>query len=629
MHSGIALVIVTLLSGCDYLNIVPDETATEKDAFANPEAVKGYLYSAYGYIPAPSNALGSIDFLTGDEVVSSFEHETFANFPKGSYTAAAPQISYWNSLFGGLRRCYTLINNVDEVPNLEVSLAADYKAQAKFLIGYFHYLLIQNYGPTIIITGVEDVNQPSEEYKKRSTLKESVDFALSMLEEAAAELPATREGIQYGLATSVAAKAIKAKLLVLYASPIFNGNDMYSNFVDHDGVALIPSQYEQSRWTDALAACKEAVAAAEATGHVLYEDKNYNVSDMPEPSDHVQRSLRMSMLDRTNATETIWGDTRTQGSYAIMPKSLPYYKPGNWAWCGIAPTLAMMKRFYTANGLPMEEDPTFPQEKDWWRLMSVPADYPYAEEKIPEFLYNREPRLYAWTCFENGYYEVKQGNKDNRGTQYDDEYYNQSKSKLVFKVMVGEPSGRGPSPENLRNNDYSPTGFLNKRLVHPNMNYGKSKIDYIHPFVTLADIYLLTAECAVETGDLALAKSYLDKIRTRAGIPTVDESWSKARHPGKASTKEGMREIVRQERSIEMYLLNQNFWDRRRWLDADKYFSVSPQGMNVSTGTTLETFTQVATVDVVRRFVSPRNYLMPIPQSGINKNDKLVQNPGY
>ncbi|MDO5036135.1 MAG: RagB/SusD family nutrient uptake outer membrane protein [Porphyromonas sp.] len=624
----VALLVVPAMTSCNYLDIVPDETATEKDAFANPEAVKAYLYSAYGYIPAPHDAVNSIDFMTGDEIVSSFEHEKFANFPKGSYTAVNPQISYWNSLFGGLRRCYILIEKIDEVPKLDAKVAADYKSQAKFLIGYFTYLLIQNYGPTIIIDGVEDVNMPSEDYKKRATLKESVEFAKKMLDEAAAELPATRQGAQYGFATSVAAKAIKAKLLVLYASPIFNGNKMYSNFTDKEGVQLIPTEYEQARWTEALQACQDAVRAAEAAGHRLYQDKDNNIESMPEPSDKVQRSLRMSTLDSASSTETVWGDTRVQGWYAVMPKSLPLYDK-EAAWNGVAPTLAMMKRFYTANGLPMEEDPTFPTEGEWWTLKEMASDYPNAKGRIPNFLYNREPRLYAWVCFQNGYYEVKQGNKENSGTMYDDKYYNEGKTKLVLKMMIGEPAGRGKSISTLRNNNYSPTGFLNKRLVHPNIDYSKYRIKYIHPYVTLADLYLLTAESAVETGDLTTAKNYLDKIRKRAGIPSVDEAWAGARNPQKAQSKEGMRDIVRQERSIEMYLLNQNFWDRRRWLDAEKYFSAVPQGMNVNTGTTLELYTQVTNVDVVRRFESPKNYLMPIPQSDINKNQKLVQNPGY
>lgn len=62
---------------------------------------------------------GSLDLLTGDEVITAFEHETFASFPKGNYTASSPVISYWNTFFQGLRQCYIFLENVDKVPDLD------------------------------------------------------------------------------------------------------------------------------------------------------------------------------------------------------------------------------------------------------------------------------------------------------------------------------------------------------------------------------------------------------------------------------------------------------------------------------------------------------------------------------
>ena len=72
--------------------------------------------------------------MTGDEVITAFEHETFAAFPKGNFTASSPVISYWNTLFQGLRQTYIFLNNVDKVPNLPAGTLADYKAQGTFLI---------------------------------------------------------------------------------------------------------------------------------------------------------------------------------------------------------------------------------------------------------------------------------------------------------------------------------------------------------------------------------------------------------------------------------------------------------------------------------------------------------------
>ena len=81
------------------------------------------------------------------------------------------------------------------------------------------------------------------------------------------------------------------------------------------------------------------------------------------------------------------------------------------------------------------------------------------------------------------------------------------------------------------------------------------------------------------------------------------------------------------ERMIEFYLENQNFWDMRRWLLAEKYFSQKVQGLN-NKATTIEELATLTTYDFERKFGS-HQYLLPIPLSDVNKNPQVVQNPGY
>ena len=70
----------------------------------------------------------------------------------------------------------------------------------------------------------------------RTSYDECVQWTCDMFDDAAGRLPATRTGSEYGLATSVAAKALKARLLLYAASPLFNGNtEYYSDFVNTDG----------------------------------------------------------------------------------------------------------------------------------------------------------------------------------------------------------------------------------------------------------------------------------------------------------------------------------------------------------------------------------------------------------
>src|SRR5699024_8103759 len=103
-------------SGCsDFLNVVPDERPTEEDAFADRFKAENYLYSVYAPMPNKRTSF-SIDLMTADEVVTAFEHENWAQFPKGQFTASNPVISYWSTLYKGIRQAYILINNVDSTP---------------------------------------------------------------------------------------------------------------------------------------------------------------------------------------------------------------------------------------------------------------------------------------------------------------------------------------------------------------------------------------------------------------------------------------------------------------------------------------------------------------------------------
>ena len=82
INKYLILLCVFVCFSCNYLDIVPDENPTEEDAFKNPQLTERYLYSCYAYIPNPRHATASLDFLTGDDVVTPWEHETFGNLHK-------------------------------------------------------------------------------------------------------------------------------------------------------------------------------------------------------------------------------------------------------------------------------------------------------------------------------------------------------------------------------------------------------------------------------------------------------------------------------------------------------------------------------------------------------------------
>ncbi len=627
----ITLALLTGLWSCDYLDIVPDEVATEEDAFATRRAAEGFMYSCYSYIPNPRQGAGSLDWFTGDEVVTAFEHEVFAQFPKGNYTAANPVISYWNTLFSGIKQCYRLINNVDKTPGLEKDLIDDYKAQADFLIAYYHFLLLKNYGPIILVKEEPSLDTPPDKFLGRSPYDDCVQWIAEKFDDAAARLPATRKNDQMGLATSVAAKAIKSRMLLYAASPLFNGNAMYADFKNPDGTLLINTTFDATKWLSAKKAAKDAIDAAEAIGCRLYQPTDATDTSLPEPADPTQRALRFTLVDKASK-ETVWIDARDEGFYSLQNKSRPFY--ANHAWNGICPTLAMLDRFYTENGLPINEDPAFDYEGRF-----APTIFPdgniNGEGETQIMNLKREPRYYAWVSFQGGYYECQGKYKQptNQWAYAPENRRGINGMKVLTQFMRNQSCGI-----HQRSNNYSPGGFLNKKGVSPGCNagVGNGYVKYPWPVVRLGELYLNYAEACVETGDLEEAKKYLNKIRERAGIPTVEAAWGSI---GVSLTKEKLRQIVRQERMIELYLEHQNFWDMRRWLLADQYFNVIPEGDNIMTDNFDEFCTRTVldgrkvpggnAPNIVRKFVAPRNYLLPIPYGETQKNKNLVQNPGY
>jgi len=618
-----ALLCMSMSSCVDYLDIVPDEIPTDKDAFLDETAALRYIYSCYGYLPQPNNGPGSLDFMTGDEIITAFEHETFAAFPKGNYTASNTVISYWDTFFQGIRQCHIMLNNVATVPGLSQSQIDRYTGEAKFLIAYYHYLLVRCYGATIIVDEEPSVSTPVEEYKARTPLDECVAYICQMFDEAAELLPATCKGSEYGRATSVVAKALKGKMLVYAASPLFNSN-RYAGLENPDGTKLFPQAADASKWTTAKTALYEAIQAAEAAGHAQYTGGSA-YGDNKYPTDPTLRNLRYNMHDAGNP-DILWADCRGEGYYGLQNKSLPgQLDKADPKWNGVSPTWAMLNRFYTENGLPLSEDPNY-KNLNPMEIVTINDDaFGKVGEKTLRFNLNREPRFYAWVAYENGYYEISNGS--NAGGYTNDANYD-PEGRLVTNFVLGGNCSLGQDLNNLRTNNWAPSCYLNKKGVNPDYQVSANNWlapEYPWPLMRMADLYLLYAEACVECNDLSAAKTYLNKVRTHAGIPTVEQSWETI--AGVTLTQAKLRDIVRQERMVELYLENQNFWDMRRWLLAEKYFDQKVQGLN-NKATTIDELATLTTYDFERKFGS-HQYLLPIPLSDVNKNPQVVQNPGY
>lgn len=144
----------------------------------------------------------------------------------------------------------------------------------------------------------------------------------------------------------------------------------------------------------------------------------------------------------------------------------------------------------------------------------------------------------------------------------------------------------------------------------------------------MTELYLNYAEALVELKRLDEAKVVLDEVRLRAGIPGVEEAWNNySTDPNYDDTYEGMQNIVRRERMVELYLEGHQFFDIRRWKIAEQFLGVPVKALN-TLGETEEALFNVVELDLQRKFHKGQ-YLMPIPFSEVQKIPQVIQNPYY
>ncbi len=90
---------------------------------------------------------------------------------------------------------------------------------------------------------------------------------------------------------------------------------------------------------------------------------------------------------------------------------------------------------------------------------------------------------------------------------------------------------------------------------------------------------------------------------------------------------EGGHRIVPFERRIELAFEGKYFYDIMRWKTAESIFSQPIYGMEITEVNGKLNYKKVEVRKIV--FDASKNYLQPIPQSVIDQNPKITQNPGY
>ena len=607
----VALLIGASLHSCDYLDIVPDDTPILADAFKNEQTAENFVFACYSFIPNYLNFRQNFSWCTTPETVGSAHWTTtwftFMRMQQGLYNSADPIIDVWQSSYNGIRQCYTFLDNIDDVKPSQISeadLAAKkvlWKGEVKFLIAYYHYLLLQNYGPIVILDEAIPLNAPKEElFKPRVPYDECVSRIAQMFDNASADLPMTVKASNYGRATKVIAQALKARMYLYAASPQFNGNaDMYKNFKNKDGQLLMNLTYDKNKWKTAMDECKKAIDMAHQAGAELY--KYTKKGNLPEFNQAIANARNL-VVDAWNK-ELIWGYSGWKETWAdgnsiqthVIPKGISTSSGAPYGALGATAFSADM--YLTKNGLPIDEDPEF----DYAHRFTVAEG-----DSVAVLHRNREPRFYGSIGFNRGDYLIN-GDTINL--------------KMRFKEQNGT---RDAGSDQLYGS------YAIAKLAHPETfvsGTSNSLVAFPFPIIRLGELYLDYAEAYFEyngtlEGD---ALTYFNLIRQRAGIPNVEVSYKGLPSGDK------LREVIHRERTIELMFEGHMSYDYRRWLIALKEWSGMENGMIGlnSYGTTNEEYYKNARLDAQPFIFRDEQYLSPIKQDYLNVNSNLVQNPGW
>jgi hypothetical protein len=651
----------TLFSACDFVDVIPDNIPTIDIVFNNRASAEQYLFTCYSYVPQYGNQYENPGLAAGNDTwYYTISDQYFSNTSAfgiawGLQSAQSPRCDFWNGENGGramykaIRDCNIVIENLSSdgrVSGLSNTERLRWLSEVKVLKAFYHYTLFQFYGPIPIA----DVNMPitvstQEARVSRQKVDSVVNYIVQLIDESHMYLP---QAILYtdlnelGRLTQAAALSIKAKTLILAASPLFNGNPSFVNFKDHDGEPFINQTPSLDKWRRAAEACEAAILSAENDGkHILYDFTKDAPITLPDSLIYAM-NVRQAVTERFNQ-ELVWScgkqNTRDLQVYAMARLNPGTSKASssdleNNCRNMYAPTLTIAEMFYSDNGVPIELDTEWAsrnQYEDRYKTVTATSKdrfYIRDGQTTARLHFNREPRFYASLGFDRSTW-YGSGWEDPGAKPEDVNFIEGRKNEYSGQKTTGF---------------YSITGYYAKKLVSYKNTYNSQiKIEeYPFPIVRLADLYLLHAEALAEVSEDGNIDpriyDYLRLIRERSGlkqgvngepfdIGDVRVAWEKyTTNPAKPLTKTGLIEIIRQERQVELALEGQRYFDLRRWKMAYDEFNKAVRGWSIE-GESVAQYYNIKTI--YRQRFNTRDYLWPIKDQDLLENEHLIQTYGW
>ncbi len=495
---------------------------------------RNFLQNIYTYLPTGFNRIdGSLLCAASDDAVPSQNGSTVNFLSNGGLSPVLNPDDAWARNYQGIRKANEFLANIDRVPMRDNQLKEWWRAEARFLRSMFHFELVKRYGGIPIVsdkvfTLEDDLQVP------RNTYEECVNYIVSECDDIKNKLRIDPiDDGNLGRITRGAALALKAKILLIAASPLNN-----------------PSS-DPALWKKAADAARDIV--------------NLNAFTL-------EANFANVFITRKN-TEVILAFQRGQTS-DVETSNAPvgYTTPVSNGLT--SPTQELVDAFGMKNGLPIT-DPNSGY---------LPND-PYKAG-------TRDPRFYL-TVFTNGTQWLRrpvqtfEGGLDKPGGAVV-----QTKTGYYMRKFMGDMSNQTSYPTQTHN-------FIIFRYAEVLLNLAEAQNEFAGPS---AEVY-----------------KAVEDIRKRAGlVPFALKA---------GLTKDQMREVIRNERRVEMAFEEQRYLDVRRWKIAESVYNKPLHGMQI-TRKPDGTFTYQV-IEVSTPVFTSRMYRYPIPYSEIIKNQNLKQNEGW
>lgn len=539
----------------------------------------------------------------------------------GTYNAEAENEGYGKFGFHpdqegawtGIRRAWIFINNVDRVPDMTDEEKKVRKGEARMIIALQMHEMLRHFGGVPILDDyATPENEMTADYSRR-TVRQCVDFIVNMCDQAAKELPWTVADADNGRMTAAGALALKARVLQLAARPLFNASTPYlqaqeptaankASVKEDPGLMIWLGSYTQENWQAVADACEDFFKKNTENG-----DAYRMVLPQTNDAEGYRQAFSTCYADR-ESPEIIIHTGRAiptySNTYHRFYFGLTDQGQAGRGYGGGCVTLNFVDMFTAADGTP----------SDYRKWLS---DHGHDGTVYNNPFTGKDPRLYETVLI--------------AGDRY--------RTRCAETWIDGLEHGSSANPK-------CATGFIIRKFLWDYNDEFLNKATN-SAYIRLPELYLMYAEALNELGRSEEALSWLNKTRTRVGLPEMTLLNAAKIHSGQAlpdypeCSLQGdkyLREEILDERAREFCFEEVRWFDIAFWKREDLMrkllygIQITRKSGSFEEGNLVLTYSDPSKMDQGRIWqdkFSPKWFLSAFPSDEINKGYGLVQNPGW